>query len=495
MDFSRRLRLLFRDTAIYGVGGALAKAVPFLMLPVYTRLLDPAEYGRLELLLLIGAFLGGIIRMGMDTAQTYFFFRARDEGHDAQSEVVSTVLGWHLLWGAIVVLAATALAPAFNQIIFAGELELHHFVLAFVNIFTITVLAQGTELFRLSYRPFDNIGATLTNAVLAAALAFSLMVFLNMGIAGYLLGGATAAAVTAVWVWFRLRGYLGFPQGLRERLPKLLRFGVPFLPAMLATYLLNSIDRWFLSHFHSMGSVGIYAVSAKVALVFSTLVLLAMKGFMPASKDWLTMDDRTLANRLFEITFRYFGGLGALMVIAFAASSPLVVAVIAAPEYSQGVEVVGILVLAAYFWGGTYFSSLGIWRAEKTYLYAVSTMAALVLGVVLDWVLVPGWGRLGAAIGTAAAMLVLTSTSFYLSQGLWRITYSMGVAVVQAAAAVAAVAAQYLHGGGVLDVPAAFGVMLAAAAVVIAVTVRDMEEIFLIFNRLGGRNSRRAREG
>ena len=43
-------RRLGRETAIYGLGVILGRAVSFLMLPVYTRYLSPADYGIIQLL-------------------------------------------------------------------------------------------------------------------------------------------------------------------------------------------------------------------------------------------------------------------------------------------------------------------------------------------------------------------------------------------------------------------------------------------------------------
>ena len=43
-------RKILKHSAIYGVGTALTKAVGFLMIPIYTRYLTPADYGIFELL-------------------------------------------------------------------------------------------------------------------------------------------------------------------------------------------------------------------------------------------------------------------------------------------------------------------------------------------------------------------------------------------------------------------------------------------------------------
>ena len=72
-----RLRQLGKDSMIYGMGGIAAKGVSFLTLPIYTRIFSPAEYGSIEMLAVISSFLAALLVMGMDSAQSMFFFQAQ----------------------------------------------------------------------------------------------------------------------------------------------------------------------------------------------------------------------------------------------------------------------------------------------------------------------------------------------------------------------------------------------------------------------------------
>ena len=70
-----RLKQLGKDTLIYGIGGILAKSVSFFLLPIYTRIFTPADYGTIEMLTVISSFLSAIMVMGMDSAQSMYFFK------------------------------------------------------------------------------------------------------------------------------------------------------------------------------------------------------------------------------------------------------------------------------------------------------------------------------------------------------------------------------------------------------------------------------------
>ena len=59
---------------MYGIGGVLAKSISFFTIPIYTRIFSPADYGKIEMLLIICNFIGAVLVMGLDAAQSNYFF-------------------------------------------------------------------------------------------------------------------------------------------------------------------------------------------------------------------------------------------------------------------------------------------------------------------------------------------------------------------------------------------------------------------------------------
>src|SRR5689334_11808469 len=118
-----RLRQLGRDSLIYGVGAIAAKGIVFFLLPVYTRIFSPADYGVIEMLTVIASLLSALLVMGMDSAQSFYFFAEKAAGRAAQAQLVGAILQWRLTWGVAIVALATATAPLINRFFFDGSLE------------------------------------------------------------------------------------------------------------------------------------------------------------------------------------------------------------------------------------------------------------------------------------------------------------------------------------------------------------------------------------
>ena len=125
-----RLKQLGKDSLIYGLGGVLAKSIGFFLLPVYTRIFDPADYGTIEMLSVIVGLFSAVLAMGMDSTQSFYFHKQKQRGQKEQARVVSAILQWRLVWGSVLVAAATLGAPILNAVFFGGKLGLAYFGVA-----------------------------------------------------------------------------------------------------------------------------------------------------------------------------------------------------------------------------------------------------------------------------------------------------------------------------------------------------------------------------
>src|SRR5215204_7191505 len=85
---SSEIRTLGRHAAIYGIGNMLAKLTSFIMLPIYTRVLTPADYGVLELTSMTLDFLA--IMMGLNVSASVYRFFAEENSKSGRDLVMST---------------------------------------------------------------------------------------------------------------------------------------------------------------------------------------------------------------------------------------------------------------------------------------------------------------------------------------------------------------------------------------------------------------------
>ena len=109
------VRRVFSHLAVYGSGEILLFGISFLLVPVYTRVLTPAEYGVLGLLLLLRAFLRPLNQLGLDESFLRFYYDCGDDA--ARRTLTGTTLVAIGLASGVVLSVLLAGAPTFSRLL------------------------------------------------------------------------------------------------------------------------------------------------------------------------------------------------------------------------------------------------------------------------------------------------------------------------------------------------------------------------------------------
>ena len=438
-----RLRQLGRDSLVYGLGAILAKGIGFFLLPVYTRIFSPTDYGTIEMLTVIASFLAAILVMGMDSAQSFYFFEQKDQGPEAQARLVGAILQWRLTWGVAIVAASTCAAPLLNAVFFDGRLDVLSFALAFAGVLFAQVMSQSIEVFRLLYRPWPYVLVSLVHSAGAAALVLLFVLGMDQGIRGYFLGALAASIGAAAIGWYLIRDRVDLSRLHSDWWPRLLRFGAPLVPAGLAMYLMSTSDRWFVQHYHGEAALGVYAVGAKFALVMALAIETFRKAWWPIAMDAMHSAD---GPETFRSIARMFMGGGVAAVVYLAFLSPWLVEWLTAPAFHAAWPVVGVLAWQSLFYGFYLIASAGLWKTEKTSYSMYLMGAAALLNLGLNWLLVPALGGIGAALATAVSYLAWIAAALFLSERMWAVGFPLALLAAQIALGALAVGWLTVHG-------------------------------------------------
>ncbi len=442
-----RMEQVGRDSLVYGIGGVLARGLSFALLPVYTRIFTLAEYGAIELIVVTASLLTAFLVMGLDSAQSFYFFEQKNGGREAQARVVTAILQWRLTWGAVIVILAGFISPLLSVWLFEGAIGSIHFVVAFAGALFTTLMSQAVEVYRLLYRPWAYIWLTLGHSVLAAGAILSFVLLFDLAVLGYIAGLALASLLVGGWSWWLLRRYLDFSAFHSPLWPRLLRFGVPLVPGGLALYVVTYADRWFVQQYEGVDALGLYAVAAKFAMLMTLVVETFRKAWWPVALDAMHADDGPATFR--EIA-RLYLGLTTAAAVFLAFIAPWLVSWMAADIFHAAYPLVGILAWQAVLYGLYLILSAGMWKSERTYLAAWLMGCAAVLNVLLNYWWVPLFGAMGAASATVTAYAAWVLASWWVSERYWRIGHPVGTIATQLILAGAASALLVMESGSIV---------------------------------------------
>jgi O-antigen/teichoic acid export membrane protein len=415
------LQRLVRTGAAYQAGAVVAAVFALLLLPVYTRSLTRAQYGTAELLLTAILTVSIVVRLGGIEALVRWYFVHEDPAE--RDNVVRTATGWIF----VVSTAAALLVGAFAQPLSKLVLGFHDATLMWLTalgIWSYTNLEAAYAVLRVDERARAYLVASMANVSLTIALTLILVVGLDQGARGMLLGNYGASTVVLVGMWILLRARLGVPK-VRVHLGPMLRFGLPTVPAEVSVFLLNVIDRFYLFHTGLRGpaNAGLYSLAVKFATVIILVVRAVQYAWPPLA--YSVKDDREAA-RLYATVTTYYVLFTGLVVAGMTLGGRWILRVFAAPAFFGAYEALPWVTLGWALYGLFLIVVVLAGRAKVTTRNFPAALAGLAVNVVGLVLLVGPLGIAGAGIALCAAYVVMVAVLYALARRLFPVAFEWG---------------------------------------------------------------------
>jgi O-antigen/teichoic acid export membrane protein len=442
---------LVASGAAYQTASVVSAGLGALLLPVYTRALTPADYGLAETLLTYLILASIPLRLGLGEAFVRFWFD--DEDADRRHRVAKIATGSVLVTTTIASLLALAFAGPLSELLL-DERDATLFAFGVLGLWAFTNLEIAYALLRVEERRRTYLTASLVNVGLTIALTLVLVVGFDGGARGYVAGNYVASTFVLFGLWWLVRDKLGLQfRGARA----LLRFGGPTIPADMAVFALNVVDRAYLLQTKGSATAGVYAVSVKLA----TAVIVAVRGFQlawPPLAYSIADDDE--ARRFYARVTTWFVVVVGLVVAALTLLGRWLVRLLAAPEYYEAHEALPWVALGWAGYGLFLVFVVIAGRAKVTVTQLPAALAGLVVNVVLLVLLVDPLGIAGAGIALGASYVVMMIVLGVLTRRSFRVPFETGRLVH----AVLVVAGITIAGELVLPESGVGGVVLRALA-------------------------------
>lgn len=407
-----------RQTLVYTTGIIIGKVASFVMLPVYTRVLTPADYGVLELLGMTIDVIGMITGIGL-VAGVFKFYSA-EEDPAAKNGYISTAEIGVISLAAVTSFVGFALAPQLSKLVFGTNANVFYLRLYFLLYFLQNFEYVPLLLLRAENRAVFFVAVNAAKLVVTLSLNILFVVYLGMGIRGVLTSSIITSGAVAIGLTFYLFRRVGIGLSV-EKFRRMLRFGSPLVLWSVGTFILVFSDRFFLNHYTNTSVVGIYSLAYKFAFILSALA------FVPFSSVWdvqrFEVAKRPDALAVYARVFLYMnvmlGGVGAglsLFVKDF-------LVVVSDRSFLPAYRLVPLLVAAQVLFTWTSYWNLGLYLSGKTRAMATGAIVLVPTTLGLNYLLISRFGIYGAAWATFAAYAVRFGWIYYFAQRSYPIPY------------------------------------------------------------------------
>ena len=437
------LRRLATTGAAYTASSVLSKLIAVFLLPIYTHYLTPSDYGAAEVMLASVIAASIVVRLGIIEAILRFYYMAGER----PPAVVATGFA-SLFWGATI-LAALALpfaGPISEALLGHEDSGLAR--LAILGLWTLTMYEYALTLLRLDERARAYFAITVVNVLITIPFTVFLIVVEGERANGILLGTYGTGAAVTLWMLLRQRRRLSFIPD-RALLRRMFRFGLPTMPAELSLYSLNFIDRIILARMVGLGEVGLYALAVKFAQAMQVLA----RGFQLAWPPlaYSIRDDHE-ARRVYSAIFTWFAAVLAFAAIGLWLESRWIVRLLASPDFFASYQAVGLLATGIALYALYLAMVVILGRTGRTEFSFPATIAAVVANVILNLLLVPSQGIVGAGLALVGSYVIVLALMYVFTQRLFPVPYEWRrlALVLLSAAALVGVGEELLPTSGVI---------------------------------------------
>jgi O-antigen/teichoic acid export membrane protein len=408
------LRRLATTGAAYTASSVISKLIAVALLPLYTRYLTPADYGAAEVLITGVIAASIVIRLGIIEALLRFYYQADEDPR----QVVKTAFA-SLLWTTTIGMAiAFPLAEPLSRLLLDHS-DASLMRIAIFGLWVFTMYEFLTALFRIDERAKAYFGFTVANVLVTIPVTVWLVVGEGDGASGLLWGQYGTGAVFLAGLVIAQRHRLALVPD-RALLRRMLRWGLPTMPAELSLYSLNFIDRLLIVRLVGLGDAGLYSLSVKFAQAVNVLV----KGFQLAWPPLAySIEDDDEARRAYAVIVTWFVSVTTFVVAGMWLLSRWIVRALAAPEFFDSYKTIGLVSTGVMLYALYLVLVIVLGRTGRTEFNFPATVAGTVVNIVLNLVLLPSMGIVGAGISLVASYAVVLVLMYVFTQRLFPVPY------------------------------------------------------------------------
>ncbi|MBS1413154.1 MAG: oligosaccharide flippase family protein [Christensenellaceae bacterium] len=389
-----KYKKLLSNTIVFAIGTFASKALVFLLMPLYTRVLTNEQYGSADLIVQTANLLIPFVSVGMFNAVIRFGLGKNSDRRGVFSIcIVSIMCGFMLLLAASPLLSNIQGISGYTSLICAYVLCscLHSICAQFIR------ARQMVRLFAI-----DGIFCT----VLTILFNILFLVVFDMGVMGYVLATVLADIICAVslflvaslWKYFDLRS-INKPLAL-----SMLKYALPLIPTSVFWWITNVSDRYMVTYMVSLEAEGLYAAAYKIPTILTLLSNVFMEAWQLSS---LAHGKKKGGSKFFH---NVFGSLQSLVFIAGSAlilTCKLITSILVSPDFYASWEYIPLLIMATACSCFTSFLGSVYMLEKKSVKSLLTTIAGAGSNVALNFILIPQWGVNGAAAATFISYLLV----------------------------------------------------------------------------------------
>lgn len=390
-----RYRTLYNNTLIFSISNFASKILGFLMLPLYTRVLSPEEFGTSDLIILTIGLLTPLLTISINEAALRF---ALDEKYD-NKQVFS--YGFKLILLSFIFLLL--IYPLLNMINGFKQYSVFFYLIYLTQVFNLyfNQFVRGIDKIKLVgvVGVIQTMVVVISNILLLVVFKFKIEGFL----ASILLSNFVALSV--LFYWGELKKYTSFTLPIDNELKhEMLAYAIPLTPNKLSWWLNNSANKFIISGYTGVSNLGIFSAASRIPSILITLQGIFIQAWqLSAINEFEKTDSIQFFTKVYRV-YNFSMLLGCSVLILF--TEPLTNLLFGA-EFKDAWIFVPFLLISVIFGALIGFLNSINLAVKKTKSIFIAVIIGASLGIILNFIFIPKYGIMATSISTAISYFTI----------------------------------------------------------------------------------------
>lgn len=412
-----QLKKFFIHYSHFVAGNVSSLLLGLISFPILTRVLTREEYGIMSLVTTTILFTVAIAKGGLSDG-IIRFYKEYSETPEKLTIFSSTVAIRGTLLSLLVVLLYISIFSVVNTYLNIKDEYIPYFMIMAPYLFIRPLNIIALNILRVMGKTiFYNLIAFIGKM---ASIVFSilLLIYLIGEFYGYFIGLVIAELIVAVvlFYWFMSNYKIALNKVSGSLALNLAKFGIPLLITELSYLLLSFVDRYMIVAYQGENVLGLYSVGYNLAMYLSNTIMFSLSyAIVPIYIGIYEKEGREKTEEFLQKSMYYMLIAIIPMWIGYFAISKDLFTTLASQKYEAASSFSPIILLGLFLLGLNNIFNAGLYLKKKSMTILSIMLLAVVINVVINILLLPKYGVIGAAIATLVACLAATILTIFLS--------------------------------------------------------------------------------
>ncbi len=418
------VKLIFKDSFVYGAAGILSKSLVILTFPLLARSYSIEDYGIIDLLYFMTNLLTTFFIFGQDSAIFRFFHI--DNCNLKRSKMITGSVTLQIILSIAFIFSLWIIKAFFYE-----SLNISTKVSYLINIVLLSapfgvVYANAQAILRLTFKRIEflilSLGFTISNLIIvffSTSISDPEIIFLfELHLFIWIIFGLLSA-------WY-IKNWITIPD-LPLVSKKMISYGVPMGLITLIGTGQPFLERIVINQNMDPEALGLYAAAAKISLIITLLVGAFQNAFGPFLMSYYQKKDIMIS---FNFLLKIYIVILSCIVLVLAACGQPILSLLAGERYFKGSIVIFPLVFASFIKSIGVVIGVGLILSNKTFIKLIIYVFSIIVSLIAMIYFCKHFGVVGIAIGVIIGNSVTLLLEVIMSQHFWAMKWNYLVVYV-----------------------------------------------------------------